>query len=29
MARDDGASTLEGIERAHVRRVLEETNWTE
>jgi formate hydrogenlyase transcriptional activator len=28
MARDDRASTLEGIERAHVTRVLEETNWT-
>ena len=27
MAQDDSASTLKGVERAHVMRVLEETNW--
>ena len=27
MVQDDSASTLKGLERAHVMRVLEETNW--
>ena len=26
-AQDESASTLEGVERAHITRVLEETNW--
>ena len=26
-AKDESASTLEGVKRAHVVRVLEETNW--
>jgi len=25
---ENGAETLEGIKRAHITRVLEETNWT-